>query len=362
VPGGPVSWQLASRQLRQNPVASTRAVTGIVVGVAGVIALNTVYAAVDVRRAVHDHPADPDYSIIGTRDASPAAMRRLDATFNSIDGVRATTTASYTLYDPATDTYPGTLFVGDCAALDVIADMDRCADGDAFVFGDADRGVTVKDGPKVTVPAKARPAVLTGSAFQNVAVAVLLTPAAAPAGLSETGLDFVTTNIRLTAGTPAEKGDEIRAAAVGIDPFLMITNFVSEADRYGAMKTALNIGATIILLLMGLGLLLDVADRLHDRRRLLGVLAAIGASRSTVLRSVMLQALVPVVAGLALAVAAGIGLGVVLMWLSEVAVSVDPATVVHPVAVGAGLVLLCTVAILLPAARRVTSTEQLQHE
>jgi hypothetical protein len=362
VPGGPVSWQLASRQLRQNPVASTRAVTGIVVGVAGVIALNATYAAIDVQRKVHDHPADPDYSIIGSQDASPAAMERLDATFEKIEGVRATTVASYTLYDPATDTYPGTLFVGGCAALDVIADMDRCADGDTFVFGDTGSGVTVKDGPRVTVPAKTRPAVLTGSAAQNVFAAVLFTPAAAPENLSRAGLDFVTTNIHLTSGTPAEKGGDIRAAAIGIDPFLMVTAFVSESDRYGAMKTALNIGSTIILLLMGLGLLLDVADRLHDRRRLLGVLAAIGAGRSTVLRSVMLQALVPVLAGLTLAVVTGIGLGVVLMRLSEVAVRIDPAAVVYPVAVGAALVLVCTVAILLPAARRVTSTEHLQHE
>ncbi|GIE28121.1 membrane protein [Actinoplanes italicus] len=362
VPGGPVSWQLASRQLRQNPVASTRAVTGIVVGVAGVIALNATFATVDVQRKVHDDPADADYSIIGSTDPSPAAMKRLNAAFERVDGVKATTTASYTLYDPATDTYQGFLFVGDCEALDGIADIGRCADGDAFVFGDTGRDVTVKDGPRVAVPAKARPAVLTGSTAQNVFAAVLFTPAAAPEGLSRAGLDFVTTSIRLTSGTPAEKSGDIRAAAISVDPFLQVTNLVSEADRYGAMKTALNIGSTIILLLMGLGLLLDVADRLHDRRRLLGVLAAIGATRATVLRSVMLQALVPVVAGLALAVATGIGLGVVLMRLSEVPVRIDPVAVFSPVAAGAALVLICTVAILLPAARRVTSTEQLQHE
>ncbi|MEK8103981.1 hypothetical protein NKG94_00700 [Micromonospora sp. M12] len=40
LPAGPVAWQLAAQQLRRNPSASTRAVTGIVVAVTGAIALH----------------------------------------------------------------------------------------------------------------------------------------------------------------------------------------------------------------------------------------------------------------------------------------------------------------------------------
>ncbi|GAA1650858.1 FtsX-like permease family protein [Actinoplanes couchii] len=361
-PGGPVSWQLASRQLRQNPLASTRAVTGIVVGVAGVVALNSVFAAINVRPDVRDHPADPDASIIGTTDATPAAMARLNTTFQTIAGVRATTDAEYMILDPTTGWGIGNVYVGDCAALDVIADMDGCADGDTFTVGTPPKKLPLENDETINLPKKPRPAVLTGSFAQNIGTAVLLTPAATPAALSRVTPGFVTTRLRLDGVTATETGGNIRGVAAGIDPFLMVTVFVPEGDKFAVFRTALNLGATVILLLIGLGLLLDVADRLHDRRRLIGALAAIGASRTTIIVSSAAQAVVPVVAGLFLAVGTGAIVGTVLMRMDDIPISFSPGPLLTPVAGGLALIIGCTVAVLLPAARRLTSTEQLRQE
>ena len=117
-----------------------------------------------------------------------------------------------------------------------------------------------------------------------------------------------------------------------------------------------------MLVMLGVGLVLDVATRLHARRRLLGVLAAVGARRSTVIWSVLLQAIAPALAGLALATAVGAGLGMPLMRTSQVPVVLDATAILTPAAAGATLVLLSTIAVLLPAARRVTRTEDLRHE
>ncbi|GAA1658439.1 FtsX-like permease family protein [Actinoplanes couchii] len=185
---------------------------------------------------------------------------------------------------------------------------------DAFAVGTLPKKLPLDGGVTVNLPKKTRPAVLTGTFAQDIGTAVLLTPAAAPAALSRVS------EVRVT------------------------------------------LGATVILLLMGLGLLLDVADRLHDRRKLIGALAAIGASRATIVWSSVAQAMVPVLAVLVLAVATGAIVGTVLMRMDGIPVRFDPGPLLTPVVGGLTLILVCTVAGLLPAARRLTSNEELRQE
>ncbi|GLY99375.1 FtsX-like permease family protein [Actinoplanes sp. NBRC 103695] len=369
--GGPVSWQLAAQQLRQNPVSSTRAVTGIVVAVTGAIALHTFFGAATVRRATPDDPADPGYMLQTAAYQAPAAMRARTALFEQVPGVRAGTVARYPLYSTSGTTHlPGYLVVGDCAALSQIATLDRCADGDAFTSGEVPAAVTLLDdsgdepapGDRLPVPRNLRHATLIGSDAEYASESILLTSGAMPAALSGVDPWFVETRMFATGDAPATVAGELRGVAAAIDPLAMFTAFAPEHDKYATLRTALDIGSTIILLMMGTGLLLDVAARLHDRRRLLGVLTAVGARRSTVIWSVLLQAVVPVLAGLLLAVGAGVALGAVLMRMSQVPILFDAPTVLTPVAAGLVLVLATTVAVLLPAARRVTRTEELRYE
>jgi hypothetical protein len=383
-PGGPVAWQLAAQQLRRNPSASTRAIAGIVVAVTGAIALHTTFVGgggpppppprpppPPAQRAVRDDPADPSYSLLqGGVRLTPAAMRQRSAMFEQIEGVRAGTIARHLLYDTTAVTGIGYLYIGDCAALGRIAALDRCTDGDVFVFGDLAGPVTLFEeteldmvpGERVPVPRSARPTTLVGSAAQNAAPSVLMTPRAVPTFRSGSRDWAIQTNIYTADDAPADLGGQIAGVAAEIDPLASFTAFVPQHDKFAELRAALDIGSTVILLMMGVGLLLDVTARLHDRRRLLGTIAAIGARRSTVVWSVLLQAIVPLLAGLALAVIAGTALGAALMRLSQVPIRFGAAAILTPVAVGTTLVLITTIMVLLPAARRLTRTEELRFE
>jgi hypothetical protein len=370
-PGGPVAWQLAAQQLRRNPSTSTRAVSGLVVAVTGAIALHTMVAAAGVQRAVRDDPADPSYSLSQSGvPLTPAGMRQRSAMFEKIEGVRAGTVARYPLYDTTAVTGVGELYIGDCAALGQLAALDRCTDGDVFVVGDVGRPVTLLKetefgsaaGERVPFPRSARAATLIGSNAQNAGPGVLMTSGAAPKFRSGAQPSIVQTNIFTADGAPPALGGRIAGVAAEIDPLAPFTALVPQHDKFAELRAALDIGSTVILLMMGVGLLLDVAARLHDRRRLLGVIAAIGARRSTVVWSVLLQAIVPLLAGLALAVGAGTALGAALMRMSQVPIRFGAAAILTPVAVGAALVLITTIAVLLPAAHRITRTEELRFE
>jgi hypothetical protein len=370
-PAGPVAWQLAARQLRLNPSASTRAVTGIVVAVTGAIALHTFIGAAGVQRAVRDDPADPSYSLLqAVTRPEPGAMRERSARFEQIEGVRAGTVVQHLVRDDSASAVVGQLILGDCAALARLAALDRCTDGDVFVFGDVGPSVTLltetelgpAGGRRVAVPRSARPTTLVGSAAQNAGPTVLMTPRAAPPfGPGGPGWTMQT-GIYTADGAPAALGGQVAGVAAEIDPLAPLTALVPQHDKFAEIRAALNIGSAVILLMMGMGLLLDVSARLQDRRKLLGVIAAIGARRSTVVWSVLLQAIVPLLAGLALAVAAGTALGAALMRMSQVPVRFGAAAILTPVAVGATLVLITTIAVLLPAVRRITRTEELRSE
>lgn len=364
LPGGPASWLLAAQQLRRSPAASTRAVTGIVVAVAGAIALHSFFAADTVRRAMPDGSADPAFVLDAPGRLTVEQLRQRSALFEQVDGVRAGTVAKYMLYNANEGALIGFLVVGDCAALTQIAVLDRCADGDAFTTEGVGRSVTLDQPsrPVVPVPSGARPARLVGTDAQVAGATLLMTPRAAPVTvLSAADPWFVETRM-FTTRTPDSVAGQLRGLAAEIDPLAQFTAIAPEADKYASLRTALNIGSALILLMMGTGLLLDVGARLHERRRLLGVLAAVGARRSTVAWSVLLQAIVPVVTGLALATAVGAGLGLLLMRMSRVPVVFQASAILGPVAAGGVLVLAGTALVLVPAIRRVTRTEELRYE
>lgn len=366
LPSGPPSWQLAAQQLRRSPASSTRAVTGIVVAVAGAIALQSLFGAAEAGRYQPDDPHDPAFLLQARGRQSTEAMRQRSAMFEKIAGVRAATVAKYPLYvqDVIGNAY---LYVGDCASLSRLATLTGgCKPGDTFTAGLVGKTFTTnvgesepEPGTRLPLAAGARKATLVGSGAQNVYAAVLTTTMPPP--LARTEPEFVETSV-FSAGKPAAVAGKVRGVAAEIDPMILFAALAPEADQFGPLRTALDIGSTLILLLMAVGLLLDVTARLHERRRILGVLSAVGARTGTVIWSVLLQVLVPVVAGFALAAGTGAGIGILLIRLSQVPVTFTAGTIVTPVAVGAGLVLLTTLVVLLPAVRRVTRTEELRYE
>ncbi|GFN06788.1 hypothetical protein Smic_53440 [Streptomyces microflavus] len=134
-----------------------------------------------------------------------------------------------------------------------------------------------------------------------------------------------------------------------------------ERDRqYASIQTGLQVGATVVLLLIAASMLVSQLEQLRERRRLLSVLVAFGTRRTTLGWSVLWQTAVPVVLGLAVAVVGGLGLGATLAWMTEKSVS-DWWLFVPLAGAGAALILLVT-ALSLPSLWRLMRPDGLRTE
>jgi hypothetical protein len=340
---GAVAWQLAIRRLQLDGGASARVVSGIAVAVAGAIALQTLFSGVqeqytkntgaDLRRAqvlVEDYGRP-----LGSTGERLAATRGV----RSVIGVTA--------YDEGR--VP--IVVGDCAALRELVAIGRCADGDAFVAGD-----TVKGWRARAVAPRADPA-------GNLRTGILATPAAAARhGLGRNaGTPRAIVYLRLNA-RDADAVERVRNAAA-IDPGLSVFQLgdTRRDPQFASLRRAVLAGAAAMLALVGASLLVSLLEQVRDRRRLLAVLAAFGTRRATLGWSVLWQAAVPVAVGLVLAVAAGTGLGALLLAIVNRPAAIDWAAVAALAGVSAGVVLAVT-ALTLPPLWRVMRPDGLRTE
>ena len=123
----------------------------------------------------------------------------------------------------------------------------------------------------------------------------------------------------------------------------------------------MRIGASIVIGLIGLSLLLTALEQVRERRRLLAVLVAFGTRRSTLSWSVLWQSALPVALGIAVAVATGIALGSVLLRILGSPVQVAWADVAAMAGVGIVVVLAVTAASL-PVLWRTMRPEGLRTE
>ena len=118
----------------------------------------------------------------------------------------------------------------------------------------------------------------------------------------------------------------------------------------------MRIGASIVIGLIGLSLLLTALEQVRERRHLLAVLVAFGTRRSTLSWSVLWQSALPVALGIAIAVATGIALGSVLLRILGATVQIAWGDVAAMAGVGVVVVLLVTGAVFLfcgaPCAQR----------
>ncbi|AGL19057.1 FtsX-like permease family protein [Actinoplanes sp. N902-109] len=365
---GPLAWQLAVRQLRQNPAASSRAVTGLAVGVAGAIALQLLFAGAEVSRTAPDAGlagGGPPFLAEQNFGVTVAARARAQQAYRAIPGMRASSVLLVPLLTDTTPTGPSALVVGDCTALRVVATLDRCADGDSFVVGDRPGTVSIDDGTgrsagRWRVPSGARPVTRTEALGDPLYPTLFATPAAAP----RIPPDVARLRTYFTTGLDDDAAfARIRAVSMRLDPLTTVVNTtrLQHADPFAAVRTGLLIGTVVVLILMCLSLLLDAADRLRERRRLLGVLAAIGARPVTLVWSMVWQSLIPLLVGLTLAGLAGIVLGFALQRAEQLPLHLDAAAILVPVAVAAALAVLTTL-VSLPAVRALMSTEELRHE
>ncbi|MEI7033268.1 FtsX-like permease family protein [Streptomyces pratensis] len=339
--GGPVPWQLATRRLQLSSGAASRAVSGVTVAVAGAVALQMLFAAMnaDFHRVTGQDPSRAQFAAYSqdvTGEAATSAIERFRAT-EGVELVIGSVEAYATKPGDYTDDeiQPTTsLTIGTCATLRELARIGACEDGDAFVVhppddegqGDwvdetARKGEVVHIGEGMAaepyrwrLPADTPTVTGREDPMGDVHWGIMATTGAIDAGKLP-GATIVA-QIRVDDSVP-DVAEHVRNTAVGIDPGMRFVelNPVARDRQYASVQTGLRLGASAVLLLIAASMLVSQLEQLRERRRLLSVLVAFGTRRSTLGWSVLWQTAVPVALGLVVAVVGGLGLGATLTWM-----------------------------------------------
>jgi ABC-type antimicrobial peptide transport system permease subunit len=368
---GSVSWQLAVRRLQLSSGTAARTVNGIAVAVAGAIALQMLFSGVESDFTTE---TDVDFSRAQMQVTLPsgAALAPAVAGFERTEGVRRVRAFAdaYVGERPLDAEHGAPLTVGDCAALREIADLPSCRDGDVFAVRGAeyDTGTPVlaerrtlylnpgyRDGRRTperawTLPAKVKEAGTRTHLTGGETSGFLATPAALPDALTPALRGQL--YLALDRSTP-QVHDLVRNTAAAVHPLAEPMTWTTQqrADRYENIRTGLFVGAACVLALIGASLLVSQLEQLRERRRLLSALVAFGTRRRTLSLSVFWQTAVPITLGLALACVVGLTLGVVLLRMTDTAVSVDWSSVLAMTGFGAGVALVVTLLSLPPLLR-----------
>jgi hypothetical protein len=377
--GGSVAWQLAVRRLQLDSGTAVRAVSGIAVSVAGLIALQGLLAAVQTQFTTETGQRADTFQARVTTSASESETRWRSALEHStgiqVVGSHLSLVAT-PAGTPATPANEIRMVVGTCAVLGQSARIDNCAEGDTFVF--ADSGSTpprpgsaytlsvpgepeAGPAPRWTLPTTARGA----SAHPGDRVAgeystmFLVTPSALrgiPA--RSAGMYFVA----LDPGDP-DALERLRNAAARLDPLAAVHPIESRSIQSTllAIRQGLMVGATALLLLIGASMLVNVVEQLRERRRLLAVLVAFGTRRSTLTGSVLWQVAIPMLLGLGVAAVTGTALASLLQTAAAAPVRFDWFGI-GATSGAAALVVLLTTAASLPLLWHLTRPGGLRSE
>jgi uncharacterized membrane protein YhaH (DUF805 family) len=373
--GGSVAWELAVRRLQLDSGTAVRAVSGIAVSVAGLIAIQGLVGAIGALSS--ESQADTSTFQAAVLDIEPDG-RSAGTWTSALGGAEGVTavgelTSTWAPTEPAGD--DETLIEsGTCEVLAQEARLGSCAEGDVFVV--VPEGTTApapgstyllgpagSDGTRWTLPASAEvvdPPAGGVNAMGGMPARILVTPGA----LEGIRLDpeSVTAYVALDPAVP-DALDHLRTAAAQVDPAAYASPIEQEriASVLGGVRQSLLVGTVALLLLIGASMLVNVVEQLRERRRLLAVLVAFGTRRRTLGGSVLFQVAIPVLLGLTLAVLTGSGLALALQ------TAVDAPLTFDWVGVGvtsgaAALVVLLTTAAGLPLLWRLTRPEALRSE
>ncbi|MBZ6476548.1 ABC transporter permease [Streptomyces griseocarneus] len=371
--GGPPSWQLAVRRLQLDGGPASRAVSGIIVAVAGAISLQLLLAGTNVSFPLVEEdgrgkvvtatvplPRGGDAGSLTERLAGTAGVRKA---------------AGRVTFDAFRDGRGGRggivpVSVADCASLRDLAGIGPCRDGDVFVGRFARpgmelqlQGVDEKWLPwKVPDSAPAAPEPVRDDAFRRTGVdGVLATPGALDTHRLRAASAVVT--LRLDPTTP-EALEYLRNAAARTGPRVDVVDTgqrpPEETTDYWPLLRALPAGAALTLALIAASLTLATYEQLRERKRVLATLSAFGTRTSTVAWSVVWQTAIPVLLGMTLAVTGGLALGWAMLRVVSRPVR-DWFAFLPVVGWGLGVVALITAAAL-PALWRLTRPDGLRAE
>ncbi|MBT2444820.1 ABC transporter permease [Streptomyces sp. ISL-36] len=377
--GGPLAWQLATRRLQMSSGTAARAVSGIVVAAAGAIALQMLFQAMQndfMRVTAMDSARAQLETQMSARDGDEA--REMIERFSKTEGVTGVVGAiSSHVFRPGPlkereEFAPTTsIVVADCVSLAELAHLPSCKDGDVFIAqahgnqsgpDDAYLAETARPGalvdlrdpesrkgtpmPTWRIPATARTVDSRPDPMGRHQFGVFATPSAIDvARLDDPDADAV---IRIDPAVP-DAAEYVRNTAASIDPLAWVHTLqnIERDAQFSSVRTGILAGATATMLLVAASLLVTTLEQLRDRKRLLSSLVAFGARRTTLSWSIWWQTAIPITLGLTLAVAGGLGLGVVL--LKMIGKQVEDWWVFLPVTgVGAALIVAVTLLSLPP--------------
>lgn len=374
--GGPVPWQLATRRLQLSSGTAARAVSGVTVAVAGAVALQMLFAAMndDFNKMTGQDPTRAQFTTFSEQVTGDAATRTIKE-FRATKGVKAVigTVETYVVkpgkYTEEEMQPTTSLSIGDCATLREVARIGACRDGDVFVVHPKDeemsgwmdktarKGKQIElnhlfgDGPgeksmRWTLPAGTPTVVTRRDPVGEERWGIMATTGA----IDPSTLPHATTQAQIRVDPGVEDAAEyVRNTAARIDPAMRVgtLNSMARDRQYASIQTGLQAGATAVLFLIAVSMLVSQLEQLRERRRLLSVLVAFGTRRTTLGWSVLWQTAVPVVIGLVVAVAGGLGLGATMTWM--IGKEVTRWGLFLPLAgAGAGLILVVTLLSLPP--------------
>ncbi|WP_275463126.1 ABC transporter permease [Streptomyces noursei] len=376
--GGPVPWQLAVRRLQLSGGAAARAVSGITVAVAGAIALQLLFSAIqgDFMKITGQDSKRAQLEVsLPTHDV--ATIRKMTREYQRTPGVRGVIAAMDTTASRPGPLRKGEPFipstsvtVGDCASLGELAHTGPCKDGDVFIVRDHTGQVddsyirqTARPGAAVdfawpvrtgqpprprlwTIPKDARTIESRPDPMGMPSFGLFATPGALDTALLDD--PQARAMIKIDPQFP-DAVEHARNTAARIDPLTSVhalQNMERDA-QYASVRTGLLVASTATLALIAASMLVTMVEQLRERRRLLSVLVAFGTRRATLAWSVLWQTAVPVALGLVLSVAGGAGLGLALLRMAGKS-TVDWSVIWPLVAAGSGLVLVVTLLSLPP--------------
>ena len=380
---GPLSLQLALRRLGTSDGGPARAISGIVVTVAGAIALQSLFTGVETATTVeHADGLEEAYEqqAFGEADYNLKAQLRLGASggdptrrLEEVPGVEAVLVFSST-HGFTTDDTMVPVRVADCPTLARLADLPSCSPGDVFsAVPDLERGTTLMlgdggdrspvpweipsptpfEGTLVEHPSRSS----LGHSAENV---LLATPEAnVPVEEAERSERLW---LRVDPSVPGMQ-EELRAAVATLDPTyrMLFPVDVEYSTPLLGIRTLLTGGALACLAMIIAGLVVGTVEQIRERKRVHAVLTAFGTRRRTLVASVLWQTALPLLLGIALATVVGLALGALLLRLIHLPVSFDPTDVLIIAVAGIGMVFVATLAAL-PSLLRSMRPEGLRWE
>jgi hypothetical protein len=371
--GGSPSWQLAIRRLQLDSGTASRVVSGLVVVLAGTILIQGVITSLGSGGDRQESPAGVAAVPVRvhTTAAHEAEVVELAA---SAAGVTGTHPARTVVFRSGQEQDYGV--VGDCVALKARADIGGCSDGDVFSVVPAEGGAAPSGrlrlggfshgrevlGPEWTVPGNVR-VVRTGDTLAGDSL--LVTPGALG------GLTLPDSSVAVYVsgtGDPKVLADNV-ATAVGplawnaaVSNSDYLTDFAERDQRMMESFRAVLLTATLfVLAVAAMSLLMLSIEQISERRRPLAALSAAGVPISVLARGSLWQTAIPVVVGVVLAVAAGLGLTAPILRLADRPMIIDVPALLALAGATVAAVLLVT-GLTMPLLRQVTRLDTLRSE